>query len=27
MTIYEYSPRSNAATDYQRLVERVLRDA
>ena len=27
MTIYEYSPRSNAASDYQRLVERVLRDA
>ena len=27
MTIYEYSPRSNAATDYQRLVEKVLRDA
>lgn len=26
MTIYEYSPRSNAAADYQRLVERVLRD-
>jgi len=25
-TIYEYSPRSNAAFDYKRLVERVLRD-
>ncbi|HET89752.1 MAG TPA: ParA family protein [Chloroflexi bacterium] len=25
-TIYEYSPRSSAATDYKRLVERVLRD-
>ncbi len=25
-TIYEYSPRSAAATDYGRLVERVLRD-
>ncbi len=26
MTIYEYSPRSGAAADYKRLVERVLRD-
>lgn len=26
MTIYEYSPRSRAAADYKRLVERVLRD-
>jgi chromosome partitioning protein len=26
MTIYEYSPRSSAASDYKRLVERVLRD-
>jgi chromosome partitioning protein len=25
-TIYEYSPRSAAAIDYERLVERVLRD-
>ncbi len=25
-TIYEYSPRSTGATDYKRLVERVLRD-
>ena len=25
-TIYEYSPRSGAATEYQRLVKRVLRD-
>lgn len=25
-TIYEYSPRSLAAADYKRLVERVLRD-
>ncbi len=25
-TIYEYSPRSNAAADYQHLVERLLRD-
>lgn len=25
-SIYEYSPRSNAAADYKRLVERVLRD-
>jgi len=25
-TIYEYSPRSGAAADYNRLVERVLRD-
>ncbi len=25
-TIYEYSPRSSAAADYKRLVERVLRD-
>ena len=25
-TIYEYSPRSGAAADYRRLVERVLRD-
>jgi chromosome partitioning protein len=26
MSIYEYSPRSTGATDYARLVERVLRD-
>jgi len=26
MTIYEYSPRSKAASDYNSLVERVLRD-
>jgi chromosome partitioning protein len=26
MTIYEYSPRSGAAADYERLTERVLRD-
>jgi len=26
-TIYEYSPRSSAATDYRLLVERVLRDS
>jgi chromosome partitioning protein len=26
MTIYEYSPRSGAAADYKRLVERILRD-
>jgi len=26
MTIYEYSPRSHGATDYGRLVERVLGD-
>jgi chromosome partitioning protein len=26
MSIYEYSPRSNGASDYARLVERVLRD-
>lgn len=26
MTIYEYSPRSGAAADYKRLVERVLHD-
>jgi chromosome partitioning protein len=26
MTVYEYSPRSAAAADYKRLVERVLRD-
>jgi chromosome partitioning protein len=25
-TIYEYSPRSGAASEYKRLVERVLRD-
>ncbi|MCX7681664.1 MAG: ParA family protein [Anaerolineae bacterium] len=25
-TIYEYSPRSSAADDYHRLVERVMRD-
>jgi chromosome partitioning protein len=25
-TIFEYSPRSSATTDYKRLVERVLRD-
>ena len=25
-TIFEYSPRSSAAADYKRLVERVLRD-
>ena len=25
-TIFEYSPRSRAAADYKRLVERVLRD-
>lgn len=25
-TIYEYSPRSNAAADYKHLVERLLRD-
>ena len=25
-TIYEYSPRSGAAAEYKRLVERVLRD-
>jgi len=26
MTIYEYSPRGGATTDYERLVKRVLRD-
>ena len=26
MTIYEYSPRSGAAADYKRLVERVFHD-
>jgi chromosome partitioning protein len=26
MSIYEYSPRCTGATDYKRLVERVLRD-
>ena len=26
MTIYEYSPRSSAAADYRRLVERVFHD-
>jgi chromosome partitioning protein len=26
MTIYEYSPRGSATSDYRRLVERVLGD-